>query len=146
MVKTFSEHRAVKPQRSKLYCKLIPEPICGLSCANASLPHANLSLISLNCSRQVCTLHTTTKPRTFTHTETFQQTLKSPQKRTCSLYFTSQPLELWWATGIPLRTFCLLVNFGTGFWFQMMNITVRLKFKIHISSFPHWHYFTWTYI
>lgn len=46
-----------KPQRGKLYCELIPEPVCGLSCAKASLPHANLSPISLSNSRQVCTLH-----------------------------------------------------------------------------------------
>lgn len=67
MLKPFSEYRVVKPQRDELYCKLIPEPVCGLSSAKASLHYANLSLISLN-SRQVCTLHITNKPQTHSHT------------------------------------------------------------------------------
>lgn len=116
MVKSFSEHRVVKPQRGKLYCKLIPEPVCGLGCAKASLSHANLSLISLNYSRQVCSLHITNKPKTHSHTlKPFSKTLKSLQKKKeyPSTYFSfiSKRFEQWKVADIPTWVFYISVYF-----------------------------------
>ena len=128
MVKTFSERRVVKPQRGKLYCKLIPEPVCGLSCAKASLPHANLSLISLNYSRQVCTLHITNKPKTHSHTlKPFSQKFKitSEKKPYPSTYFCfiSKGFKLWKVADVPSWIFYVMAYFEREFRFQMMNIS-----------------------
>lgn len=66
--------------------KLIPEPVCGLLCAKASLPHANLSPISLSNSRQVCTLHITNKPKTHSHTlKPFREKKKTYASTYCVL-------------------------------------------------------------
>lgn len=133
MVKTFSEHRVVKPQRGRLYCKLIPEPVCGLSCAKASLPHANLSLISLNYSRQVCTLHITNKRQT--HSHTLKPFREKKLYASIYFYFISKSFEFWQAADIPSWIFYVMAYFDKGVQFQMMNISVKLKTEMHIFPF-----------
>lgn len=97
MVKRLSEHRVVKPQREKLHCKLIPEPVCGLSCAKASLLHANLSdftQLQLACSAR-CIQQTNLK-HIDTHRVLSAELKITPEEEIISLnmfYFGRDALE-----------------------------------------------------
>lgn len=111
-----------------LYCKLIPEPVCGLSCAKASLPHANLSLISLDYSRQVCTLPITSKPQTHSHTLKPLRVREKEKTTECFLFYKQRFQVLTGRWHSVMNILWLILTKGVQF--QMMNIS----FKMHIFS------------
>lgn len=115
----------VKPQRGERYCKLVPEPVCGRSRAKASLPHANLSLISLN--RQVCTLHITNKPKTHSRTRSSEETLSS----NISSFYKQKFQTVKGRRHSIVNILYIVAYFNGGFGLQMMNIAVEM----HISFF-----------